>query len=331
MEFKHSVYDVRIVQNAADAIIRFETRDTRKLYEATFFDRDFPEYTSLGGLEFATKMLTNALQGFANVAIRCSVFKGDLNVAVEYTTPLFPKPVLLTFVLNSVRRASATENVETLGRRIKELESQLTGMVALQKRLTQAETQLGTMDALQKRIAEMEDASNECVLMPGMTPIPKTVSSFIIIPESAVPSSLWISGTHFPQGHSYANFPQFKISNATQVNSVVSPSSIKNIKRLKSCQSIVICNASAAPLADIESIGSLTNLCWLNLVNINNLTNISWITNCPNLTHLVLFGCSGLADISPVRDLKNLTVLDIRGTGVKNTDFLTNSRLTITK
>jgi len=135
MDFTHNGYDVRIVQNAADTIIRFETCDTRKVYEATFFDRDFPEYASLGGLEFATKMLTNALQGVANVAIRCSISHGDLTVEVEYTTPLFPKPVLLTFVLHSVRRTSATEDVVSLGRRIKELESQLTEMVALQKRL----------------------------------------------------------------------------------------------------------------------------------------------------------------------------------------------------
>ena len=332
MEFVYKSYEIRIVQNASDTIIRAEERESRKLYEATFFDRDFPDFAALGGLEFAIKMLLNGLQNTKDVILSVNLReKKELQITVQYAPSMFPKPIFLSFILSSVRRASASEDVETMGRRIKELESQLTGIVTLQLRLTQAEKQLGAMDALQKRIVDMEDASSEYVLMPGMTPIPKTVSSFIIIPESAVPSPLWISGTHFPQGHSYANFPQFKISNATQVSSVVSPSSIKNIKRLKSCQSVVICNASVAQLTDIESIGSLTNLRWLNLVNINNLTNISWITGCPQLTHLVLFGCSGLTDISHVKELKQLTVLDIRGTGVKNTDFLTNSRLTITK
>lgn len=313
MEFKHSSYDIRIVQNAADAIIRFETRDTRKLYEATFFDRDFPDYASLGGLEFATKMLTNALQGVANVAIRCSVLNGNLNVAVEYTTPLFPKPVLLTFVLNSVRRASATEDVETLGRRIKELENQLTGMVALQKRL-----------------ADIEEATSDVVFIPGMLPIPNTVNSFIYIPEGAIPCSMYIP-TLLNQGHSWGHWPHYKINSSTQFATNNLPSSIQNIKRFKRCQHVVICNTSPTSLIGIESIGSLPHLLSLNLVNVDNLRDISWITNCPKLTHLVLFGCSGLTDISPVRDLKNLTVLDVRGTGVKNTDFLTNSRLTITK
>jgi len=314
MDFKHNGYDVRIVQNAADTIIRFETRDTRKLYEATFFDRDFPEYTSLGGLEFATKMLTNALQGVANVAIRCSVVDGDLNVVVEYTTPLFPKPVLLTFVLNSVRRASATEDVVSLGRRIKELEGQLTDMVALQKRLD-----------------DMEEATSDVVFMPGIMPIPNTVNSFIYIPEGAIACAIYIAPTLLSQGQHWGHWPHYKINSHSQFATNNLPSSIQNIKRLKSCQHVVICNHSATSLTGIESIGSLPHLISLNLVNVDNLRDISWITNCPKLTHLVLFGCSGLTDISPVRDLKNLTVLDVRGTGVKNTDFLTNSRLTITK
>jgi hypothetical protein len=185
MDFTHNGYDVRIVQNAADTIIRFETCDTRKVYEATFFDRDFPEYTSLGGLEFATKMLTNALQGVANIAIRCSISHGDLTVEVEYTTPLFPKPVLLTFVLHSVRRTSATEDVVSLGRRIKELESQLTEMVALHKRVT-----------------EMEEATNDIVCMPGMLPIPNTVLTFLYIPEgAALPCTMNIGLRVLNSGH----------------------------------------------------------------------------------------------------------------------------------
>ena len=262
--------------------------------------------------------------------------KTELHITVQYAPSMFPKPIFLSFILRSVRRASATEDVETMGRRIKELESKLTGIVTLQVRLTQAEKQLGAMEALQKRIAEMEDASNECVLMPGLPIIPRTVTTFLCGPVAAWPCTLYARDIHgvvqvLHQGHSWGNFTQFQINNTSQVNFPIAPTSIKNIKRLVSCQSVVIHNAVVAPLTGIESIGSLKYLQYLNLVNINNLTDISWITNCPQLTHLVLFGCSGLTDISHVKELKQLTVLDIRGTGVKNTDFLTNSRLTITK
>jgi hypothetical protein len=234
---------------------------------------------------------------------------------VEYTTPLFPKPVLLTFVLHSVRRTSATEDVVSLGRRIKELESQLTEMVALQK-----------------RVADMEAATSDIVCMPGMLPIPNTVLTFLYIPEgAALPCTMYIGPRVLDSGGRWGRSVHQLKNTSTQFSSTHLPSSIRNIKRLKKCQHVVLYNTSATSLHGIESIGCLPHLLSLNIVNITNLTDISWITNCPNITHLVLFGCSGVTDISPVRDLKHLTVLDIRGTGVKNTDFLTNSRLTITK
>ncbi|NDB86323.1 MAG: hypothetical protein EB127_27045 [Alphaproteobacteria bacterium] len=259
-------------------------------------------------------MLTNALQGVANIAIRCSISHGELTVEVEYTTPLFPKPVLLTFVLHSVRRTSATEDVVSLGRRIKELESQLTEMVALQK-----------------RVAEMEEATSDIVCMPGMLPIPNTVLTFLYIPDGSLPCTMNIGLRLLNSGHHLGYWPDLKINTSTQFSTTHLPSSIRNIKRLKKCQHVVLCNTSATSLDGIESIGCLPHLLSLNIVNVNNLTDISWITNCSRLQHLVLFGCSGVTDISPVRDLKHLTMLDIRETGVKNTDFLTNSRLTITK
>jgi hypothetical protein len=59
--------------------------------------------------------------------------------------------------------------------------------------------------------------------------------------------------------------------------------------------------------------------------------DISWITSLKKLQNISFRGCSRLVDITPLKQLPNLKTLDIRETGVKNTDFLTHSGLTITK
>jgi Leucine-rich repeat (LRR) protein len=149
--------------------------------------------------------------------------------------------------------------------------------------------------------------------------------------NAGVPCNIWISGIQLPQGHNASHFSHFKINTECQVNAESTPVSIRNLAHLTGCKNITICKSSPIKLQDIDSISELKNLRELNLVNIESLMEISWIQSCQQLTHLVLFGCSNLHDITPLRELKNLTVLDIRGTNVKNSAFLTNSRLTITK
>jgi hypothetical protein len=63
--------------------------------------------------------------------------------------------------------------------------------------------------------------------------------------------------------------------------------------------------------------------------NPSNLTDISWITSLKSLTHVSFVGCTNLVNIAPLAELPNLQHLDIRETGVKNTSFLSNPRLTI--
>jgi len=209
-----------------------------------------------------------------------------------------------------------------MGRRIKELETRLLGMNTLKERL----------EEMEERLTEMEEMTETVVCLPGMTVIPRIVESFISMASGAgVLCNIWISGIQLPQGHNRAHFNHFKITSESQFISESTPTSVRNLAYLTGCTNITICPQSPVKVKDIECIGELPDIREINLVNIENLMDLSWITGCQQLTHLVLFGCSNLHDITPLRELKNLTVLDIRGTNVKNTAFLTNSRLTITK
>jgi len=212
-----------------------------------------------------------------------------------------------------------------MGRRIKELETRLLGMNTLKERL----------EEMEERLKEVEELTDDVVFIPGMPVIPRTVKVFIVIqyPQSAQLCDIWIHNTKLPVGHTLdSHFSQFKINNEHQLYAdVPAPSSVRNLGRLTSCTNVTIHSHRKTRVGDIECIGELPNIREINLVNIENLMDLSWITGCQQLTHLVLFGCSNLHDITPLRELKNLTVLDIRGTAVKNTAFLTNSRLSITK
>jgi Leucine-rich repeat (LRR) protein len=60
-----------------------------------------------------------------------------------------------------------------------------------------------------------------------------------------------------------------------------------------------------------------------------NLQNISWISNLKNLKSVSFQGCGTLSEISPIKELPNLTKLNVKNTSVKNTAFLANPKLTI--
>lgn len=90
-------------------------------------------------------------------------------------------------------------------------------------------------------------------------------------------------------------------------------------------------NKTAKPINDLQSIGALRKLTSLTLTYISNLTDISWIESLTELDSVIFYGCSSLVDITQLRKLTKLKTLDIRLTGVKNTECLTNSGLTILK
>ena len=321
---------MRLVLNATDVIVRFEDRISHKLYEATFFDRDFSEYSSVGGLEFVTKLMISALKQTDNnnASLTYTIVKGDLNVVVCYSPPLFPKPVVISITLPSVRRASGGEDMETLTRRIKELESRLVGVTGLQK-----------------RIEELEDMTDGVVIMPGLLPISKSVTTFCLLPVDAIqPQGIQFAVPTLGSVHAgsaqiaptcRSNSPQFETATGDIYCQFIKQTiSLKQVKYLTNCTTLIIAHSTAKDIYSIgsmASIGSLNKLCTLILINISNLTDISWIESLTHLSTVVFHGCSALVDITPMQKLPNLKSLDIRLTGVKNTVSLTNPGLTIIK
>ena len=319
---------MRLVLNAADAIVRFEERATRKLFEATFFDRDFAEFKSIGGLEFVMKLLVGALC-CDGPTLESAIVEKNLLLTVTYAQKLLPKPIVVSFPLPAIRRATCGEDTETLTRRIKELESKLVGITELQK-----------------RVVELEFMTDGVVIMPGLVPIPNTVQMFCVWPAgiagAAASDALWPAPFAIPEvpgavnnhgvGHvaihqtpSYSSITDITYS---QFGSVYS---VKQVKHLTNCNSLYIMNnKTAKPVNDLQSIGALRKLTHLTLTYISNLTDISWIESLTELNSVIFYG-SSLVDITPLRKLTKLKTLDIRLTGVKNTECLTNSGLTILK
>ena len=330
MDYTYGEYDVRLVLNAADAIVRFEERATRKLFEATFFDRDFAEFKSIGGLEFVMKLLVGALCR-DGPTLESAIVDKNLLLTVTYAQKLLPKPIVVSFPLPAIRRATCSEDTETLTRRIKELESKLVGITELQK-----------------RVVELESMTDGVVLMPGLLPIPNTVHMFCVWPLGAAGAavtsdSLWPAPFAIPEvpgavlNHGVGNVaithtPSYSSITDITYSQFGSVHSLKQVKYLTNCNSLhIMNNKTAKPVKDLQSIGALRKLTSLTLTYISNLTDISWIESLTELNSVIFYGCSSLVDITPLRKLTKLKTLDIRLTGVKNTDYLTNSGLTILK
>lgn len=364
MEFNYSDYIVRITLNPNDIIIRFEHRDTFRSYEQTFFERDFPEITVFGGLEFLGKALCWAFQTSKEVNIQHmkeSPAKISFQLAIE--NPLFIRPIFLSFELSALRKESGNLDMNVLNRKVKEMNDSLEPRL---KQLQEAlEGRLAIVDKLNSRISELEDRCGSSITLPGcIFAIPTNLTSLVLIRNQ----------TSLPDGRAFATMmPGYSTSGQYQNSPVNWPSlfmgtqqigyavswtpvqdafafdklsSISNLKHLKQCRQLTL--SGTAELADYSALGEmpwLTHLTivssrqyqnsppnnWINMGNNPPLRDISWVKNLKSLQNLTLLGCNQLTDITPLKDLSNLRELDIRETGVRNTDFLVNPNLKITK
>ena len=50
MEFKTGNYNTRLILNPTDLILRLEHNENHRVYERTFFERDFADFIVLGGI-----------------------------------------------------------------------------------------------------------------------------------------------------------------------------------------------------------------------------------------------------------------------------------------
>lgn len=122
MEFKYEGYYVRYILNPSDFILRLEDK-TGKLFEETFFERDFAHYASIGGIEFVSKLIVEALeQKNESVKIRSCVQEGKIiDLYIQYNMPFSPKRVDIPLRLVQKRRNSASEDMLDISRKLKKI------------------------------------------------------------------------------------------------------------------------------------------------------------------------------------------------------------------
>jgi len=320
------------------------------------------EYTALGGLEFVNRLILKGLQKDSTIQTKLDVSLSDrLKLIFTYTQALITKPIVIDLELMLIRRTSASEDVEVLGRRLRELESvvaasahkhELEGMLSQIKRDVESAT---------KRVTVLEEMSGGMVLLPGGgPPCPAHVTTVAFIPANS--KSFHSLGTaYFSETQSYSTYSpsgshtisiKMPIQYCTATDYVIAYSgnlplkSVMPVKYLKHCTTLSLVGFMN-PSDDFSFLGEMPQLTHLYITSIirpgaagqpehaagnhPRLSNISWITKLPNLQTVNFFGCSSLVDITPLKELKRLKQLDLRFTGVKNTECITSPGITITK
>lgn len=369
MEFRYQNYLVTLVLNPSDIIVRFEHEETFRIYEQTFYDRDFPIVSGLGGIEFVSKLINQALGFNPTLELNIPSFKdspNSIDFTISYTPPFFVKPIELDFHLPALRKENGKTDMGMLNRKFKELSESIEPRVAeLQSTM---EKRLLALEGLVPLVQELQERCGNSITLPGcMFAIPTNLTSIILIknqttlPDGRAFSSLnpghSVTGQYNNANISWPNLYYGYQAINYYFNPAPAPDSfvftnlknISNLKYLKDCKQVTLsgCNelTDYSPLGDMPWITHLTIVSsrqwiqappnnqwqWGNAGNNPAIKDISWIKNLKNLQSLTFLGCSSLSDITPLKDLPNLKTLDIRETMVRNTDFLINPNLTITK
>lgn len=297
--------------------------------------------------------------------------QAEVSFKVTYKSPILPRTLELSFTIPASRISSTTPDSEAISKKLKEsmlemekkFNSILERVKELEERCGDTITLPGCDYAIPTNItsltlvrngSEIEINSTTSQFISSFYPgfaLKRDISASYINPTKELPN-----GTYSCTG-SIIQFPPWEqIPNCYVFNTLTD---IKNLKYLKNCSSLTIIGAKElqnivhAKLDiwkknDYQVIGEMKQLNYLRILpasKINwttnghqivrdgsvSLSDISWIRNLTNLKTVSFLGCTHLVDVTPLRDLPYLTSLDIRETGVKNTDFLMNSKLTITK
>jgi hypothetical protein len=251
---------------------------------------------------------------------------------------VFPKPLEVILNLAPKRRESATEDMETMGRRLKDMEKMIQ-----------------SLQVLKERVDTLEDMNDGMVMIPGCYPIPQDVKHLnLLLFGSQVPVGIPNIGNViannsycvYQAGH-WGNPMNNSTSLLTSLSNInynhitnTSLTTLKNLKYLQSCETLVLSGMSL--IADYSPIGKMKNLRTLAIVGfmpphptnqscIPQLNDITWIKDLHKLENVYFTNCQHLVNIRPLQSLDNLKVLNIQGSGVKNSDCLQQSALTITK
>jgi hypothetical protein len=226
--------------------------------------------------------------------------------------------------LPSIRRADAAIGLDTVGRRVKELE----------ERVSELEDHV-------ERLSVFERAFGHILILPGITQvIPRNTPALYLIQDncggpfkiSGTPwtSGEWLTSSGFSNYASY-DFTSQGVYGFTGKNIDLTGLSIASCTNLSIASNTI---TEFSPIQHIESLTELTicgYLSWagggtfpFSLAGTSLLKDISWIGKLKNLTTLRLIGCTHLTDSNPKTNLKNLAPL----TKLKTLDIRLSSGLT---
>ncbi len=354
MDFTHGNYSGKLVLNPNDFILRFEHTKYGRCYEKTFFERDFSDYLVLGGVEFIQKALLLCFKENAQglVVSGWKETTSEIQFKLIYRTNILPKEIEIDFLVPAIRKSSTTPDLDELEKKIASLTKLVSGL-----------------SGIADRVKELEDRCGETIVLPGCDyAIPTNITSLTLVLNgteidtngSGTFHSSMYNGLRF-NNTNYQNIAQTSYPLGTQPGYAItlhqnpSPTyvfnslkNITNLKYLKNLTSLSIWGASElTDYSVLKELKNLTSLCIAsarksahignnamkpqNAGNNPPLKDVTWIEGLTNLTSVSFLGCSQLVNITPLKKLNSLQSLDIRETGVKNTDFLTNAGLTIVK
>ena len=308
MEFTYNNWFVRLIRNSSDSILRLEDTVTRKLYETTIFERDVLEYASLGGVEYVSNLIAAGLthQSHGPVTMGLAVEKDALQLTFLRNDPYMPRPITLKIRVPSVRRSSAAEDTEVMSRRLRDMEAKMAGLL--------------------DQITSLRERALWTAVPGGGPPCPIDATSVTV--GYTCDGGPLTSASH-KWGKLYSHL-------TTQPN--WNQSDISNLRHLTECTTLHI--AGCSDPMDFSCLSALTKLKVLSITMAVNqhgavdnrygsnpvLKDISWIADLKELRTVNFFGCSQLVDITPLKDLPNLTNLTLTQTAVINTDWLTVSK-----
>jgi hypothetical protein len=350
MELVCGNYDVKLIPNPTDFILRLENRENARLFERTFFERDFAEYIVLGGLEFVVNLLKDVMP--TQAGIKESPTQATFTVS---WTPQFTRRIDFNFAIPAIKRDKASGDMEEVTAKLKKMEK------ATAEQMNALDRMIVLYNTLNAHVSELEARCGDTITLPGCDyAISTDVENLILIKNCGMLSDgrqfstfyqdfyiqnntnwneySYINNTHPQMG----NNPSWSImKNGEKAIIFKNLKSIKNLKYCKKLKHLTIC--AAEELRDY-TLSDLKNLETLNIIGnftmhhpnyiIKDshplLTDISWISNLKNLQNVSFRGCILLVNVGPIKDLPNLKELDLRDTGVKNTGFLASSTLKIT-
>lgn len=351
MELVCGNYDLKLIPNPTDFILRLENRENARLFERTFFERDFAEYIVLGGLEFVINLLKEKMKD-----VEITESPTQATFTVSWSSKFSPRSIDFKFTIPAIKRDKASGDMEEVTARMKKMEK-----VAVEQKAA-LDRMLVLYDKINSHVTELEARCGDTITLPGCDyAISTGVENLILIKNWGMlpdgrqfstfyqdfyfqshPSwSEYNPNTPFNHAQHGQNPPWSIVKNGEKAIIFNNLKSIKNLKYCKNLTSLTICGAqefSDYTLSDLKNLHTLNIIANFGHQNPNfkvkdshpHLTDISWISSMKGLENVSFRGCTNLVNIGPIKDLPNLKELDLRDTGVKNTGFLASSTLKIT-